>query len=253
MSCLFLVNILHAQTESKPNEVLPKPDSAYYFVSRNTVIDTAQYSLYLSIRPIDKKDSGDTIQKISSNGEGWLNKDSIPIGEWKFYSKNINGVEYVLKEGVYKKTTPDLFYIMANKEDIRKLINLSESEIQAKQAAFTPYIKCGDWVYYHPNGKVWKKVTFMCKEIPIEWIVVMGEYNSYKLMVTVNFYFPDDENIWGQVLEYDEDGQIFKKLEFGSQDKIIYKAVYNKKGNVIKEARSSSWSGDTNIYPNNSW
>lgn len=228
-------NALAMATDTLPY----KPDRGYYFIRRTDKIDSSSFLFYPIKRSFDKKDVADTTITLSSYGEGWLDKDSVPVGEWKFYSKDEKGKEYVLKEGVFRKTTSDLFDIVGDIAEIKELFRLSPDTLRVMQSARVRYIKCGTWVYYHPNGKIWKKQDFLCNNLPVEYSIVVNENGSKELLVTEgdgNFGADEYIDFHSTLSEYDEAGRIFKKLKFFYLgNRAIYKAIYDKHGNIVKE------------------
>ena len=105
----ILIFCINTKTYSQDNTVPPRPDSGVYFISRNKIIDSTNYKLYDGIRPYDKKDIKDSTIIINSIGEGWLDKDSLPVGQWSFFAVNKSNKPYLFKTGEYKKTEEQMF------------------------------------------------------------------------------------------------------------------------------------------------
>lgn len=155
-----------------------KPPFVYrtgkFFVFRNDTIRTENEFLLNSIRPEDKKDTGN----IHSKGEGWLDRDSIPCGPWKFYAKDSAGREYLFKSGFYKRTRAELF-VIKNMDENGSVTpyKLSLCTLQQDQVARTPFIKSGKWNYYQPNGTLWKTLEYQDENLPIEVYLIMDKDN----------------------------------------------------------------------------
>ncbi|MBN8855429.1 MAG: hypothetical protein BGO55_27455 [Sphingobacteriales bacterium 50-39] len=200
----------------------------------------------------DKKDVKDTTVTLLSHGEGCMDKDSLPFGKWMFYCKDENGKEYLFKEGFFKKTIPGLFDIIGDTVEIRGLFGVQNSpdSLKLKQLTFVKYIKCGTWVYYHPNGKIWKKVNFRCDKLPVKCDIAHTDNGSMELLVSMNENFGQDEYVDGAVSEFDEEGYVFKKVIFSVLNRVIYKAVYDKRGSIIKVSRAFLADGNR-LLPNN--
>lgn len=147
----------------KPNE------EAKFFVGRYATIKTNSLLLKESIRAVEQKPKGDTITFIESNGEGWLDKDSIPTGNWKFYATNSLGKEYLFKTGDYEITVPSMFEITGiDIEEIEERFKISVSFLKQRHLEIIPFIKTGTWNYYHESNIIWKTVEFKNVSIPIE-------------------------------------------------------------------------------------
>ncbi len=156
------------------------PYEALYLVNRNAVLKTQNKMLAGSLRAVDKKDDRDTVS-ITSNGEGWLDKDSLPIGKWHFYSKDEQGKEYLFKSGTYLPTNPEMFKVMGiDSSDLAKKYQLSFYALQQGHAQTVSFIKAKAWNYYHPNGSLWKTVYYRTTEIPITTRIVMMDPENNK-------------------------------------------------------------------------
>ncbi len=132
-----------------------------------------------SIRAIDKKDEGDSTLSIYSNGEGWLDKDSLPVGEWKFYATQNGGKEYLFKSGSYQPTTASMFEVInIDSSDLAKNYGLSFYRLQENQLQIIPFIKANQWNYFHANGKIWKSVNFKMSQVPIIISIVMDDLDD---------------------------------------------------------------------------
>lgn len=66
----------------------------------------------------------------------------------------------------------------------------------------------------------------------------------------MNENFGQDEYVDGAVSEFDEEGYVFKKVIFSVLNRVIYKAVYDKRGSIIKVSRASLADGNR-LLPNN--
>jgi len=166
---------LHLRSLCKnSNSSYTRPNESIYFVNRNAVINTNNKMLALSIRSIDKKDEEDTTLSINSNGEGWLDKDSLPVGEWKFYATDNGGKEYLFKSGIYEHTNPDMFEVKGiDSSDFAKNYHLSFRNLQVRQVQIIPFVKSGKWNYYHSNASLWKTVYYINNKIPITIGIVL--------------------------------------------------------------------------------
>lgn len=157
-----------------------RPAAAKYFISRNSVIKTENETLLNSIRCIDKKDVGDTAISISSRGEGWLDKDSLPIGPWNFYARDGQDKEYLFKSGIYSHTVPAMFEVKnIDSSELSDRYHLSFCTLQEDQVKRIPFIKAYNWNYYHPDGKVWKSVNYQVSLIPIFTSIIMTGSENY--------------------------------------------------------------------------
>src|SRR5688572_16119572 len=127
--------ILHLGSLSqKPELRNSKNDPGVYFLTRTSIISTENEILQKSLRPIDKMDIGDSTIEISSKGEGWLDKDSLPTGKWNFYAKNKEGKEFLFKTGIYQRTDPGLFQVFnIDSSDLKKQYHLSFYDLQQDQ------------------------------------------------------------------------------------------------------------------------
>ncbi|MEN2412200.1 hypothetical protein [Flavobacterium mesophilum] len=83
-----------------------KPSEGVYFIYRSEKeTDMLRAEVLKIIRPTDIQKKGDSIIKIKSNGEGWLDKDTIPVGKWNFYAKDKHGQEYLFKTETYNSNS----------------------------------------------------------------------------------------------------------------------------------------------------
>ena len=221
---------------SNSNTLHNTSSAAIYFVSRNTVLQSGNKMLAGSIRSIDKKDEGDTTLSVYSNGEGWLDKDSFPIGDWNFYSKNKAGKEYLFKSGTYHRTTAPMFEVTnIDSTDLAKKYGTSYYSLQQAQLQIIPFIKTNQWHYYHANGKIWKKVNYKISQVPIITNIVMNDpanQASTELIIVLKEEL--DEWIAGELKEYDEKGSVYKKLQYHTTGEVYKKILYNKNGIIIK-------------------
>lgn len=230
-----------------------QPAGAIYFVNRNTVFKTENEMPVTSIRAADKKDEGDTTITINSNGEGWLDKDSLPTGKWNFYTKDKLGKEYLLKSGTYHRTNPEMFEVInIDSSDLAKNYRLSFYTLQKDHVKTIPFIKSGEWNYYHPDGKLWKTVNYQNENIPIHTEITETSVNgsgaeaSTALIIILKDKL--DEWIDFEVSEYDEQGNLFKKLQYYHGD-LYKKVLYDKYGSVIKTETAKQH--EKNVLPNN--
>ena len=233
--CLVCVNI---QVYAQDNSNMSRPDGGVYFIKRNTTISEAQYKLISSLRPIDKKDIGDTTVTIQSYGEGWLDKDSIPVGKWQFFAADNSGKEYLLKTGVYIKTSPQMFKF--RDEDSVAIDTYSLWNVDSLKNQFCrsyAFIKTGKWYYYHPDGKIWKQALFLSSELSFEFNLFYDEKDNrdhstiIKIMIVEK---PENDEWLNTVEEYNPGGWLFKKLEFFQNGFVSYKVIFDRKGNKIK-------------------
>lgn len=161
--------------------------AAIYFIKRTTVLRSENEMLLNSIRCIDKMKAGDTVVNIKSRGEGWLDKDSLPVGQWSFYAEDDKGKEYLLKSGTYSRTVPAMFEVRdIDSSELSDRYHLSFCTLQEDHARNIPFIKSYSWNYYHPDGRLWRSVNYLVSQIPI-WTSIMitgsEEYPSSTLAV----------------------------------------------------------------------
>jgi len=243
---------LHLRSLCTKDDVFIKPPSgAIYFVSRNAVLKTENEMLVTSIRSIDKKDEGDTTLSVSSNAEGWLDKDSLPIGKWNFYAKNKLAKEYLFKSGTYQRTKAEMFKVInIDSADLAKNYHLSFSYLQQNQAKTIPFIKTNEWNYYHANSGLWKTVIYKIRQIPLIANILMQEpeYNA-SAKLTIQLKGDLDEWIKGDVKEFDEEGKMYKKLEYDGSGELYRKTLYNKNGKAIKTETAKPYENE--VLPNN--
>lgn len=232
---IFCVN-----TIAYPQEVTvrSKPDNGVYFISRNAIIDSSRYKLYYSIRAYDKKDINDTTITIKSNGEGWLDKDSLPVDEWSFFSIDETNKPYLLKKGTYLKTEEKMFAFTYGDSINIKENGFTPESLQEDFAKYYPFIKTGTWLYYHSNGKIWKQVSFESSNLFLYIIFVpeKGELdNEHNIKITVSEKEKNDEWPKEEIDEYNAEGYLFKKLNFLPNGKVFYKGIFDNTGKIIHE------------------
>ena len=213
---------------------------ATHFVSRHSNIITINEVLKASIRPMDKKDEGDTTITINSFGEGWLDTDSLPIGSWKFYAKSKSGKEYLFKTGDYIRTTPEMFVVLnIDSADLQNQYRRSFRELQEGQVSDIPFVKSNEWNYYHDNGQLWKKVNYKQENIPVNMGIVMQDAeNTASTVLVIELKSEPDAWIEGQVVEYDANGRLYKKLHYRQSGEVAQKTMYGENGKVIKNESS---------------
>jgi hypothetical protein len=218
---MFITSVIFGRGDT----ILQRTDSRVYFVNGNETIDPTKYFLAFSIRSIDKKDIDTSTIEIKSNGEGWLDKDSIPIGNWKFYAIDNLGEKYLFKEGVYQGTSPSMFIYSGDTDELKNIFGNITDSLLMLHIKDIPFVKSGTWTYYHSNGKLWKKVTFCSSKIPIEFEI--AEINEGKQLL---FPLNDDEPIEGRVEEFNAEGKLFKELYYMGYNKIFRKICYGNTG-----------------------
>ena len=226
---------------------------AIHFVGRNTLLKPGNEMLATSIRAADKKDEGDTTITIISNGEGWLDIDSLPIGKWDFYTKNKLEKEYLFKSGNYQLTKARLFEVKnIDSTELAKNYQLTFTSLQQGQVKRIPFIKSGEWNYYHPNGKLWKTVNYQNENIPVHTEIVETPLNGSNTETSTGLIIiwndKPDEWINSEVSEYDELGNLLKKLQYDDGD-LYRKVLYDKHGTVIKTETVKRY--EKNVLPNN--
>ena len=180
---------VHLKSLCKKVTYYNKPsDSAVFFVNRNALISTENLMLKESIRAVDKKPCGDTVILINSNGEGWLDKDSLPIGVWSFHATDSLRNEYVFKTGTYQRTIPSMFEVTGiDSTDIEKDYHLTFSDLRRQHLRTVPFIKVGKWSYYHPARNLWKTLQFKKAAIPISTSeLIMNTENPGKTSLIIN-------------------------------------------------------------------
>ena len=129
-----------------------------------------------------------------------------------------------------------MFTSSGDTTDLKNLFGINLDTLLMKQIKRIPFIKAGIWTYHHPNGKLWKKVTFRSSEIPIKFFI--AEINGgEQLLFPVN----DDEPIEGKVEEFNAEGKLYNELYYMGFNKVFRKISYDKNGNkTIKESFSES-------------
>jgi len=144
------------------------PPTATYFINRDAILKIENEILLNSIRCIDKMKEGDTVVIVSSRGEGWLDKDSVPVGQWSFYARDGQGKEFLFKSGAYFPTAPAMFEVRnIDSTELSDKYRLSFCTLQQDHVKTIPFIKANNWNYYHPGGKLWKSVNYVISRIPI--------------------------------------------------------------------------------------
>lgn len=228
-----------------PVSLATKPAGAFYFVNHRSVVHSTNNMLLNSIRSADKKDVGDTTILIASAGEGWLDKDSLPIGEWQFFATDAKGREYLFKKGFYNRTTPDLFEVLNSDSNwLLKNHQISFASLKENHAVQIPFIKSGNWNYYHPNGRLWKTVSFQSKQVPVYLdIMISTDPLGNETGSTIVSRGKDDSDEWisRDVKEYDQNGILFKKLEYYSFSEVLKKTVYGPNGEIIREEKAKPY------------
>ena len=218
----------------------PSNAEAVHFISRHSIITTTNEVLMASIRPIDKKDQGDTTFTISSFGEGWLDKDSLPTGTWKFYAGRDTGKEYLFKTGDYTRTRHEMFVVLnIDSSDLQKHYGRSFRDLQEGQVPVIPFVKSNDWHYYHANGQLWKKVSYKNIQIPVNTGIVMQDAEKPgATMLIIELKSGPDEWIESPVVEYDANGRLYKKLKYRQSGEVAQKTIYGENGKIIKDESS---------------
>ncbi len=231
----LLLTFISSVAFGKSDSILQRSDSGVYFIHENETINHGKYYLSNSIRSIDKMDIDTSTIEIKADGEGWLDKDSVPVGNWKFYANSKAGNKYILKEGNYVRSSPSMFFLLGDTDELKDVFGSNLDTLLMQQIRTIPFIKAGTWTY-HPNGKLWKKVTFRSSEIPIKFFI--AEINGgEQLLFPVN----DDEPIEGKVKEFNAEGKLYKELYYMGFNKVFRKISYDKNGNkTIKESFSES-------------
>jgi len=206
-----------------------------YFIRRDTRLSEAQELLVSCIRPVDKKDEGDSTIKIRSRGEGWLDKDSMPVGYWSFYATDSKGKEYLFKEGTYTRTDRNMFTVMGmDTDDVKQRFYISMDGLKSDRVSYVPFIKTSDWVYYHDNGRKWKDVFYKWDLIPIE-LAESIDLNTNKSLLSVRMPEPIDEYIIGEVIEFDKLGHSIKQLFYDELGFLMTKTLYAADGRITKK------------------
>ena len=172
----------------KTGSLNDRPPGAAYFIPRNALLNSGNKMFAESIRSIDIAGDSHVPVPVNSSGEGWLDKDSLPIGQWYFYAKNSTGKEYLFKTGLYQTTTPEMFEVTdIDSMELAKNFHLSFLSLQKQQAQAIPFVKVKAWKYYHPDGTIWKKVNFKHRQIPVNTsIVIMDLENTEQTRLVIN-------------------------------------------------------------------
>jgi hypothetical protein len=180
----------------KTGSLNDRPPGAAYFIPRNALLNSGNKMLAESIRSIDITGDSRVPVPVNSSGEGWLDKDSLPIGQWYFYAKNSTGKEYLFKTGLYQTTTPEMFEVTdIDSVELAKNFHLSFLSLQKQQAQAIPFVKVKAWKYYHPDGTIWKKVNFKHRQIPVNTsIVIMDLENTEQTRLIINLKERLDES-----------------------------------------------------------
>lgn len=235
----------------KPEVRKSNNDKGSYFLTRAGILSSNNEMLYRSLRPIDKMDIGDSTITITSKGEGWLDKDSFPVGNWNFYAINEAGEEYLFKSGVYQRTNPLMFQVInIDSSDLQNQFHLKFLNLQEEQVQTIPFIKINKWNYYHVNKKLWKSVYYKALQIPISTTILMTgtEVNSPPRLI-VQFQDDRDEYIDGEIKEFDKKGKLFKIMQYNSSAILNKKILFDNVGNIIKEETAKPYQSP--ISPNN--
>ena len=226
IALLFLSFYAVSINSYSQEDSLQKPAQGVYFIKKHDRIKTTNYALFNSIRSIEKKDVGDTTYKINNYGEGWLDKDSVPVGYWRFYALE-NGEEYLFKEGNYERTSSRNFIYGRGNPDIAEKWHYTFEDIAQNYSELNTFIKRGDWKYYHLNGRLWKQINYQSSGIPLDYY--LHEKNN-GLQFSFKANLPnEDEWFEGKVAEYDDQGNLFKEVYYDwyniAKGKRIYRLV----------------------------
>ena len=216
-----------------------KPAGAVHFIRSTETVHAQNEMLLGSIRSSDKKDVGDTTLLIYSSGEGWLDKDSLPVGTWRFYAKGPDGIPYLFKTGDYSRTKASMFEVQnSDSAWVSKHHGVSFASLREEQTSIVPFIKAGSWKYFHPDGSKWKVVSYQVEKIPVFLDVMIttdGAGNDTGSSLIARTKEDRDEWISADVTEYDAQGNKFKKLQYYGFAEVYKKILYDKKGTIIKE------------------
>ncbi len=230
-----------------------KPEGALYFINRRAIVHTSNNMLLNSIRSADKKDVGDTTLLVMSSGEGWLDKDSLPIGDWQFFTTDASGREYVFKKGSYSRTRADMFEVLNSDSNwLMKNHQVSFASLKENHSVLVPFIKSDNWEYYHPNGRIWKTVGYQSRQVPVYLdIMISTDPLGNETGSTIITRSKEDADEWiaRDVKEYDQNGILFKKLEYYSFSEVFKKTIYGPKGEIIKEEKAKPY--ESIVDPNN--
>jgi hypothetical protein len=232
---------IHLRSRCNPsNNQIQPPAGASHFVSRKAIFTTNNELLLTSIRPVDKMDKGDTTISILSYGEGWLDKDSLPVGQWNFYTSTKESREYLFKSGTYQRTNPEMFEVNnIDSADLKNNYGMEFRQLQELQSEHVPFIKSNEWRYYHTNGQLWKKLDYLQKQIPVNTSIVMQDpENSETTLLTIASKSDPDEWIKGEVREYDQEGRLYKKLQYRQSGEVAQKTIYGETGKIIRNETS---------------
>ena len=147
--CVLKTITSTAQTKIKHTTLLIKSSDSL----------SSAYKLYEIFRPaFFTAENGEQI-KQPAFGTGLLDKDSLPVGEWKFYSKPTGGK--LLYKGYYRKTrTKD--FVIHDPENIGKTDTVS---LKKQLAIDFPVLKTGMWKYYLGNRIIERR--FPSKNLPV--------------------------------------------------------------------------------------
>jgi len=225
---LFLV-IANQKIFAVTRDTLPsKPGDGYYFINRNAKIDTANHLLYASIRPTEKTDYKNTTEEIRSNGEGWLNKDSLPIGPWTFYAHTKAGHEYIFKKGEYSVIDDQMIRLNDKDYDRIEENGFNLGSVLENAAWLTRFIKKGEWIYYYPGGKVWqhRKYRYYDLYIPLQF---KGYDDNEKIYKEIAFEINHNPDEWSPevVEELKENGKVYKYLYFKKDGTLLKTEAVN--------------------------
>jgi hypothetical protein len=167
-----------------------KSTEAIFFLSRYAELKTSNPLLASSLRAEDKSELSGKEIIIESKGEGWLDKDSLPVGKWKFYARDEKQKEYLFKEGIYLKTNPGMFEVQGiDSAELNDNYHLSMQSLQEYRSKEIPFVKSGSWTYYQPDGKPAKTMDFISQRIPVSVSIMMEDPSSNKstkLAIAIN-------------------------------------------------------------------
>lgn len=154
------------------------PYEALYFVSRSANFTTQNITLLKSIRALDTIRNDEVVKSF---GEGWLNKDSFPIGKWNFYAKDMDGKEYLFKTGFYQNTKMEMFSVNGiDSLSLKKQFHLSFKDLQKEHLQTVSFIKSKAWNFYDPKGTHLKTIYYKTMKIPINVSIVVLDLENMK-------------------------------------------------------------------------
>lgn len=235
------------RSQMQPEKLPGMPADGKYYINNATQLSRSNDFLFNSLRPLEKKDEGSVTHLVASSGEGWLNQDSIPVGNWRFFALDPKGAAYVFKSGSYQPTSSNMFDVAGiDSATAWKDHGVSFTSVKANQVTYIPFVKVREWNYHHTNGARWKSPVYMHNFIPVYLDVVISTDalgNPTGSAVTVKSKEDPDEWLSGQLIEYSSDGKIYKTMSYYGASAVYNKTVYDSKGIIVTSEKAGPYDG----------